>query len=74
MTSLAFTPAATGLHTAEKPRADTRPRPRLKLLPSADGWSLVTPSGKLAFHALGTQGRRRCLEFARAQGVLVISS
>jgi hypothetical protein len=45
---------------------------RLRLLPSGDGWSLVSPDGKLVFHALGTAGRRRCLETARARGVLAI--
>jgi hypothetical protein len=74
MTSLAYTPAATALHGYEAPRAETRPGARLRLLPSGDGWALVTPSGEIAFQALGTQGRRRCLEFARARGVLVISS
>jgi hypothetical protein len=45
---------------------------RLRLLPTGDGWSLVAPDGRLVFHALGTAGRRRCLETARARGVLAI--
>jgi hypothetical protein len=73
MSSMAYT-AAAELHAYRAPRAGTRPGARLKLLPSGDGWSLVTPEGNVAFHALGTQGRRRCLEFARARGVLVVSS
>jgi hypothetical protein len=74
MTSLAFTAAGAELHTHDAQRAGTRPGARLKLLPSGDGWSLVTPEGELAFRALGLQGRRRCLEFAQARGVLVVSS
>ena len=45
---------------------------RVRLLPTGDGWALVAPDGKLMFHALGTAGRRRCLETARARGVLAI--
>jgi hypothetical protein len=45
---------------------------RLRLLQSGDGWSLVGPDGGLVFQALGTDGRRRCLEFARAEGVLTV--
>lgn len=46
----------------------------LKLLPTGDGWALVGPDGKVVFDALGTGGRRRCLEFARARGVLAVLS
>jgi hypothetical protein len=46
----------------------------LKLLPSADGWSLVGPQGELVYQALGTAGRRRCPEYARAHGVLAVYS
>ena len=44
----------------------------LRLVTTGDGWSLVTPEGKLVFEAVGNAGRRRCLEFARAQGVLAV--
>jgi hypothetical protein len=47
--------------------------PRLRLLPSGDGWSLVTVDGRLVFSALGISGRRRCLEFALAEGVAVLA-
>ncbi|HEY2771847.1 MAG TPA: hypothetical protein VGI87_14825 [Solirubrobacteraceae bacterium] len=47
--------------------------PRLRLLPSGDGWSLVTTEGKLMYSALGVSGRRRCLEFALAEGVAVLA-
>ena len=47
---------------------------RLRLLAGGDGWALMTPEGKVVFHALGTRGRRRCLEFARAHGVLAVFS
>ncbi len=46
--------------------------PRLRLLPSGDGWSLVGVDGELVFSALGLSGRRRCLEFARAEGVILL--
>jgi hypothetical protein len=47
---------------------------RLRLLPSGDGWSLVGPDGKVVFQALGNGGRRECLQFARAHGVLAVFS
>ena len=47
-------------------------QPRLRLLPSGDGWSLVGFDGKLVYSALGTSGRRRCVEFARAEGILTL--
>jgi hypothetical protein len=47
---------------------------RLKLMPSGDGWSLLTPDGEVVFHALGTRARRRCLEVAQAKGVLAVLS
>ena len=47
---------------------------RLRLLPSGDGWSLVTLDGRLVFSALGLAGRQRCLEFARGDGVGVLVS
>lgn len=46
----------------------------LRLLPSGDGWSLVTPEGSVVLDSLGPQGRRRCHEFARANGVLTLFS
>jgi hypothetical protein len=45
---------------------------RLRLLPSGDGWSLVSDDGKLVFSALGLGGRRQCLEFAQAKGVIAL--
>jgi hypothetical protein len=45
---------------------------RLRLLPSGDGWSLVDVDGELVFSAVGLSGRRRCLEFARAEGVILL--
>ena len=69
MTALAFKPNQFAL-SARTP--STVGKVRLRLLPSGDGWSLVAPDGKLVFHALGATGRRRCLETARARGVLAI--
>ena len=45
----------------------------LRLLPSGDGWALVGVDGRIAFSALGLSGRRRCLEFAREQGVITLT-
>jgi hypothetical protein len=45
----------------------------LRLLPRGDGWSLVAADGELAFSARGLSGRRRCLEFARARGVIALT-
>jgi hypothetical protein len=47
---------------------------RLRLMAHGDGWSLVAADGKLVFSASGTQGRRRCLEYAYAEGVLAVLS
>ncbi|HLJ04199.1 MAG TPA: hypothetical protein VKT31_12210 [Solirubrobacteraceae bacterium] len=47
-------------------------RSRLRLLPSGDGWSLLGPDGELVFSAPGLSARRRCLEFAQAEGVLAL--
>jgi hypothetical protein len=46
---------------------------RLRLLPSGDGWSLVTVDGDLVVSALGVSGRRRCLEFAQAEDVVALT-
>ncbi len=47
--------------------------PRLRLLPSGDGWSLVGDDGRLVFSALGIGGRLRCLEYAQAHGVVALT-
>jgi hypothetical protein len=46
----------------------------LRLLPSADGWSLVGLDGELVFSAVGLSGRKRCLEYAQARGALALIS
>jgi len=47
---------------------------RMKLVPGGEGWSLVSPDGESVFAACTKHARRRCLEFARAQGVLAVLS
>jgi hypothetical protein len=47
---------------------------RLRLLPSGDGWALVSLDGERVFSALGCNGRRRCLEFACAHGIVALVS
>jgi hypothetical protein len=44
----------------------------LRLRQRDEGWVLVSPDEKLVFQAPGLHGRRRCLEYARAKGVLAI--
>lgn len=68
MTALAHTPQAFEIHTADLSNDHWR------LLPTDDGWSLIRPTGEIACRALGVSGRRRCLEFARDHGVLVVYS
>ena len=45
---------------------------QLRLLPNGDGWSLVNLDGELVFSALGTGGRRECLNFAATHGVVAL--
>ncbi len=74
MTSLAHTPGRFQLRspTALRRSGEAHEGESLRLLPSGDGWALVGPDGELVFQALGTDGRRRCLEFARDEGVLAV--
>jgi hypothetical protein len=44
----------------------------LRLRQHGDGWALVTRDGQLVFQAPGLRGRRRCLQYARAEGVLAL--
>ena len=75
MTAVSHAPAAFAIHPiAESDRAARTTAPALRLLPSGDGWSLVGPNGELLYSALGSQGRRRCLQYARAAGVLTVRS
>jgi hypothetical protein len=83
MTALSHAPAAFAIHRIsererDRARDGVRAReaaaPTLRLLPSGDGWSLVGENGQLVFSALGAQGRRRCLQFARAAGALTVLS
>lgn len=53
--------------------ASTRDR-RLRLLLTADGWSLTDVHGQLLFCDTGGQARHRCLEFARTYGALTLST
>ncbi len=48
--------------------------PQLRLLPTGDGGSLLTPDGRVVFWALGANWRQQCLDFARVHGVLVLYS
>jgi hypothetical protein len=55
--------------------AGTKPVARQLLLrPSDDGWSLLTPDGEVVYRGLGEAGRRQCLKFACARGVLAVIS
>ncbi|MBV9197231.1 MAG: hypothetical protein JO168_24105 [Solirubrobacterales bacterium] len=74
MSTVAPRPAAFELRTLAARPSRTDLGGRVKLCPSADGWSLVGTDGRLLFGALGPHGRRQCLEYARARGVLVVLS
>ena len=47
---------------------------RVRLVQSGEAWSLVSPEGESVFQASGKEARRRCLEFACAEGVLALLS
>ena len=74
MSAIAPRPAAFALRLAGRPIVQTASAEYLRLRACEDGWSLIGASGKVVFHALGLQGRRRCLEYARAHGILAVLS
>ena len=47
---------------------------RIRLLPSEDGWSLVTDDGRVLVRGMGQDSRHQCLEYARASGILAVLS
>jgi hypothetical protein len=55
-------------------RRDSHDDDRVFLVPAGDGWALVTRGGTTVVSGSGRAGRRRCLEFARAQGILAVLS
>jgi hypothetical protein len=74
MTSLAHSPSTVQVRGLRRLSREAHARDALRLLPSGDGWALIGPEGELVFQALGTRGRRECLEFAQARGVLAVFS
>jgi hypothetical protein len=72
MSTLAHNAAAVEIRTLGKSNA--RAANRLTLRPTADGWSLLGPGGEVVCHGRGIAGRRVCLEYARARGVLAVFS
>jgi hypothetical protein len=74
MDSLATVRGGPGLSRGFRDRAGTRPCTSLRLAPADDGWALLAQDGELVFRAPGARGRRRCLAFARAHGVLALFS
>jgi hypothetical protein len=46
---------------------------RARLLPTEDGWSLVTLAGRVLLRGQGYRSRRQCLEFARLRGIVALS-
>lgn len=74
VTSLAPPQAAREFRGGFRERVQSQICTRLSLQPDGDGWSLVASDGELVFQAPGTRGRRRCLAFARAHGVLTLDS
>lgn len=47
---------------------------QLTLRATETGWSMLDPNGAVVFRRPGPRGRRECLEFARALGVLSITT
>jgi hypothetical protein len=74
MSSLTHTPAAIEAKMPDALHVLALGAGPVKLRPTGDGWSLVGPDEEVLFHAPGIRGRRRCLEFARNEGVLAVFS
>jgi hypothetical protein len=74
MSSVTDTPAAFETATPDPLEVLVLGAGPVKLQPAGDGWSLVGPDERLLFHAPGLRGRRRCLEYARDEGVLAVFS
>jgi hypothetical protein len=74
MTATIDRPAAFAIEMARTPDVRSIASGCLILRPSEDGWSLIDAHSKVVFRALGIEGRRRCLEFARGLGVLAVLS
>jgi hypothetical protein len=72
MTALAHRPAAFAVVSVDGSRSRDRASTSLTLRATEDGWSLLAADGHVVFSAIGTAGRRRCLEFARELGVLAV--
>ena len=60
------------LTTTTRPAAPRSAQRRVRLVPSDDGWTLLTTDGQLVHRGLGYQARRECLRFARDAGFLAI--
>ena len=67
-------PSASKARSSDASRHGLGGHVRVRLVKSAEGWSLVSPAGESVFQASGKHARRRCLEFARAEGVLALLS
>jgi hypothetical protein len=74
MTTITHSSAAFEMHPGDED-SDSRALPlRCSIRATEDGWSLLAPNGRVVFRGLGTASRRQCLEFARARGVLAVTS
>jgi hypothetical protein len=74
MSAIAHKPAAFALRLGERPTTQTATPGYLRLRPTEDGWSLIGTAGDIVFHAIGLRGRRQCLEYARAHGIVAVLS
>ena len=74
MSALAHRPAAFAIRMANQRDASHTATDTLTLRPTGDGWALLGSGGDVVFRALGLGGRRQCLEFARAHGVVAVLS
>jgi hypothetical protein len=55
-------------------RPDDQSSGRVWLRDTAGGWSLLDARGDVLFQGAGLAGRRQCLEFASARGVVAVLS
>jgi hypothetical protein len=65
-------PSAFELRAGRRPWPREEVADRLYLRETGDGWSLLNSRGEVLIHGLGLGARRKCLEFAREVGVLVV--
>jgi hypothetical protein len=72
VSTIAFRPQATTVRALSASDEQVRVAAWLTLAPTDAGWCLRLADGEPVFEGIGRDGRRECLEFARAAGVLTL--